>query len=357
MNRLFSALIIFILLFSCTEEKVSIRKNVLQLKSPHSCYVIKQYQEEQHTYYYTYDLNTRKIINIYNEKGKLYKEIKIRKFGEEHACEFFDVTIVNPKRVIFLSKDNQIYITNLNLHILKHFTFFNYLHQGLRFAPSTNIRNNEMSVALLASWPDGVSFDSDSLSNAFLHSQPIIATIDLNNGNIKPLGTGIINRLLSPRYEYTEGIHYNYPTREHCTYVSAFTDTIYHISEAGKVTPVIKTESKCGKVNCPPMNLDQIRNDMDFVRNTFISNTFLYETIYDKFRNLNYLILRRPRDNFKEFPFNLLIYDANWKKLDELEFKGNTYRMNFLVTNAGLLIERANNNSENRKFDCLTYKP
>lgn len=356
MKKIYYFLLLSFFWGSCSDDnKIDIIKSRLIVNSPKSFTNLKEFNFKGSSFYYTFDFRTRKKIVIYSAKGSKINEISTTKFTNENSCEFFDLIIENPNRYLFLTKDNRIYITDKNLKILKLHTYFNLLHSGLRLAPYTYLHNNTYRTAILASWPDGQTFKTDSSAGQFLHNQPIIAEINLSNGKIKMVGKGIVGRYLKPLELDLTGIHYHFSEANDYTYISPFTDTVYTISKAGKINAKLKIESNIGITKCPSLKKTDLMQGSEVMLRTFISSSFPDLSLYDKYRKLNYLIIRRPKKNHTEFPFNILIYNQKWEKLDEQEFKGDTYRMIFLVTKEGLLMERPNNKSEKRVFDCLKY--
>ncbi|AEA44216.1 hypothetical protein [Fluviicola taffensis] len=354
MKYLFTTLTIC-LLISCSTKNTTIKHAHLQLKSPQSWYNLYDFQENGLKYYYTYELLTGKKIIIYDEKGKLQNEIELTKFMEQNACELSAVFIESNKQFILLSKNNHIFIVDADLKIKKEFSFSNFHYKGLHFNPPLFVSKNEIITAVSATWPDGKKFDSDYSSNAHLHKQPKFVKINRTTGRVKTTGRDLIRRYLKPLNLDLQSVFYTCAKDSEIIYNSAFTDTIYHISRAGKTTSITRVESKIGTIISPAFLSKEIRKNPDMIRNTYVSNSWIYKVLIDDFQKLNYVIVRRPLEQFEDFPFNVLIYDENWEKLDELEFKGDTYRLNFLVTKDGLLMERANNNSEKRVFDCLEY--
>ncbi|AEA44215.1 hypothetical protein [Fluviicola taffensis] len=352
---LFTALTIC-LLISCSTKNATIKQAQLQLKSPKSCYWIKMYQDKEQHYYYTFDFLTQKIIMVYNKAGYLVNEINLTNFEKENSIELIDVLIVNHNHFIFLANQNKIFITDSKLTIQKEYAFFNQSHQGHKMSPFLFLNDqNELTTFILSTWPDGIRFKNSYLSGQYLHAQPHFAKINIENGKMRLIGKNLSNRFLKPNELEADMITRTCTQKGSIIYNTAFTDTIYEISPRGKIKPLIRITSKIGNITVPVITAEQHKKDASIVRSTFVSSSYINRVFMDDYRKLAYVIIRRPLEQFEDFPFNILIYDENWEKLDELEFKGDTYRFIFLVTKDGLLMERANNNSEKRVFDCLEY--
>lgn len=330
------------------------KERFLMVDAPLSAVTLKGFEDSGRQFYYFYDLQTLNTVYIFNDLGRLHQEISLNEYSTSQTNDFSDILIEKIDDFFFLTKDNKILRTNNQLAIKKSFSYFKEKQNGLRFAPFLYYNNYKISVAILSTWPVGVTFENDTLSGEYLNSQPVIAKINIENGVFQKMGEGILHRFLEPLHN-SGLVFYTSNKSGEFIYHSPFTDTIYQISRDNHIQPIAKIKSQIGDIICPKITTQQIIKDESFVKNTFISNTWINYVIIDDYSKLNYIIIRRPLEKFKDFPFNILIYDNNWKKLDELEFSGDTYKLNFLVTKDGLLMERSNNKSTKRTFDCLVY--
>jgi hypothetical protein len=359
-------LILFLCLNSCATKPIRLKKNVLILSSPNAFCFVKSFVEKDREYFYSYEVGSYKKAFIYTEKGIIIDTLDFSEFEIKNACDVIQFHIRNNDEMVLLANQNKIFLVDNQLNVLKEYNYINQYFMGCKLFPHVTLSQGDYFYTNLgAIYPVNPHFKAFSNeAHDFLHSQPVISKINVRTGDISLIGKGMIKRLLKNIHEnygfekfHVINTHSNSDTY---LYYSIYSDSIFEISENNSIKSVVKISSELGDIVLPKVTYKEmeLNGGSSYVYKLATNQSFIDLLLNDPIRNLRYVIIRKPIDKKNNFPFNVLVYNNQWEKLDEIEFDSKKYRYNFFIAEKGLYIEKLNTNpaSTVRKFDCLVYE-
>jgi len=135
---------------------------------------------------------------------------------------------------------------------------------------------------------------------------------------------------------------------------SWFSDSIFVYSGDFSFEKAIPIVSEYTSIGFKPVEITtETMNELQRLHNQMLQSNGLISGLYfDSFRGLWYVVvlLEIPKGYYKEKryrPWALLIYDKDFKKLKEFEFRENKYKPYLLVTKRGVYIQKVPKKKKN----------
>ncbi len=304
------------------------------------------------------DFVTAKKISFHSIDTKTKWSIHLKELMKSEKERFISYFPITTDSIMLLSsRTNSIYLINRKAEILKKIDQSKLLVEGVELGPPIYFEKNKLYYAAhhypigdLKTKNDLKKWDAEYLKKA------IIAKTSINVHDSTPLylGSNLISRFMKKDQLPAEGTHF-FLNRSKIYYYSAYCDTLYSITEKGNI-PLLKIKSPIGKIHVAASTREQYNKNTNCINEAYLKQSFICEILFDTSRNLIYVFVRKPKkENY--FPFNILVYNPQFKKLAEKEFDGMKYYPNGFVGKKGLYLLRNYGKHPNRKlFDLLNYE-
>lgn len=362
MKLILFAIYSILTLTSCNRCKYKVESNSLLINTPKTCFSIRSFVKNNKKYFYTFDFSTLSSVFFFDSLGHRVDSLHLKSFERDNSCDLKDIIILDDNQYLLLADFNFFYVVNKKLKILDKFNFFQNYELGEWLAPGQLFycQKNIYTAIIPKSSSESRKLKTMKEKNSESHHSPIISKIELKRKKLTTIGRKANQRILRD-YE----LNYTFPryfvsSESEIIYYNQFVDTLFEIDQCNfKIRPIIKVESNIGEITLPKVHYSiLLKGGGRVVNKISVSNSFIDRLVQDSLRNIWYVIIRKPIDNKNNFPFNVLVYNNQWEKLDEIEFDSKKYRYNFFIAEKGLYIEKLNTNpaSTVRKFDCLVYE-
>ncbi len=360
--KVFSSFIFSLLLIlSCKEKKeYHIETNVLMFEAPRTTKTIRHFFKKDIKYYYTFELSSLNKAFIFDESGNPKCTLDLNDFINKNHCDLKDLYIINFDSIIAYSVNNLFFLIDSSKRILKTYNYFKNYCTGEHITPGIlHVKGNYLHTAVSPMYVKR-TFKNWRDENIFLNSSPVVSKINLQNSEISFYGKNLKRRIFKDDERNFSFVRYLLTSDNKFIYLNPFSDTLYEISSNNKIRPILKVESKIGNIKLPKISYLEFENNSNkYMPRLYAETPHLDWLIEDTIRHLWYLIVCKKRDSEGRTPFNIIVYNKNWQKLDESEFKSTQYKYGTrFVTEKGLYIERVNKDrrSNKRIFDCLVYE-
>ncbi|MNU95256.1 hypothetical protein D3C71_852670 [compost metagenome] len=354
---------LLILLVGCNESNKNnsfhLEEKALSFTTDFPAYNLHYVTDSNHTEFVSFaDFVTAKKISFHSIDTKARWSIDLKELMKSERGRFISYFPITPDSIVLLSgHTNKIYLINRKAKILKKIDQSKLLVEGVEFGPPIYFEKNQLYCAIhhypiknLKTKNDLKKWDAEYLKKT------IIAKILINfhDSMSLNLGTNLISRFMKKNQLPAEGTHF-FLNKSKIYYYSAYGDTLYSITENGNI-PLLKIKSTIGKIHVTASTREQYNKNTNCINEAYLKQSFICDILFDNKRNLIYVFVRKPK-NEKYFPFNILVYDKNFKKLNELEFDGKKYYTSGFVGEEGLYLLRNYNKRPNQKlFDLLSYE-
>lgn len=304
------------------------------------------------------DLVTAKKITFHSMDSKISWSVDLKGLMKSTKERFIDYFPVSTDSIVLLSGGtNRIYLINRKAEILTKIDQSNLLLEGMEFGPPIYFEKDQLYYAMhhyplidLKTKNDLKVWDAEYLR------KPIIAKTPVNFQGESPVqfGEKLLSRFNKDNALPAEGTYF-YLNQSKMYYYSSYNDTLYSLTENRNI-PLLKVKSRIGKIHVTVSTREQYNQNTDCINENFLKQSCISDVLHDNHRNLVYVIVRKPKVD-DDFPFNLLVYDQNLKKLDEIEFDGKNHDPGGFTGKKGLYIERkTDKNSKQKSFDLFVYE-
>lgn len=354
---------LLVLLSGCDQKSKNnsfrLEEKALSFTTDFPAYNLNYFTDSNHTEFVSFaDFVTAKKISFHSIDTKTKWSIDLKELIKTEKERFISYFPIATDSIILLSGNtNKIYLINRKAEILTKIDQSKLLVEGVEFGPPIYFEKNQLYYAVhhypiedLKTKNDLKKWDADYLKRA------IIAKTPTNFRDSTPfyLGTNLISRFMKRDQLPAEGTHF-FLNKSKIYYYSAYSDTLYSLTENGNI-PLLKIKSTIGKIHVTASTREQYNKNTNCINEAYLKQSFICEVLFDNKRNLIYIFVRKPK-NGKHFPFNILVYDQNFKKMNELEFDGIKYYTSGFVGEKGLYLLRDYNKRPNQKlFDLLSYE-
>lgn len=304
------------------------------------------------------DLVTAKKITFHSMDSKTSWSVDLKGLMKSTKERFIDYFPVSTDSIVLLSGGtNRIYLVNRKADILTKIDQSNLLLEGMEFGPPVYFEKNQVYYAMhhyplteLNTKNDLKVWDAEYLR------KPIIAKTPVNFHGEAPVqfGEKLLSRFNKDNALPAEGTYF-YLNQSTMYYYSSYNDTLYSLTENRNI-PLLKIKSRIGKIHVTVSTREQYNRNTDCINEHFLKQSCISDVLHDNHRNLVYVIVRKPKVG-DYFPFNLLVYDQNFKKLDEIEFDGKKQNPRGFISKKGLYLQRkSDENSKQKSFDLFVYE-
>ncbi|MNK24847.1 hypothetical protein D3C87_431620 [compost metagenome] len=304
------------------------------------------------------DLVTAKKITFHSMDSKISWSVDLKPLMKSTKERFIAYFPVSTDSIVLLSGGtNRIYLINRKAKILKKIDQSNLLLEGMEFGPPIYLEKGQFYYALhhypltdLKTKNDLKAWDAEYLTKS------IIARTPVNFHGEVPVqfGKELLSRFNQKDALPAEGTYFHL-NQSKLYYYSSYNDTLYSLTRHQNI-PLLKVTSRIGKIHITVSTREQYNQNTDCINENFIKQSCISDVLHDNHRNLVYVIIRKPKVN-EYFPFNLLVYDQHFKKLDEIEFDGKNHEPQGFTGKKGLYLQRRfGENSKQKTFDLFVYE-
>lgn len=304
------------------------------------------------------DLVTAKKITFHSMDSKASWSVDLKGLMRSQKERFIDYFPVSTDSIVLLSGGtNRIYLINRKAEILIKLDQSNLLLEGMEFGPPIYVEKGQFYYALHHHpLTDLKTKDDLKIWDAAYLRKPIIAKMPVDFHGEPPVqfGEKLLSRFIKDGELPAEGTYF-YLNQSTMYYYSSYNDTLYSLTENRNI-PLLKVKSRIGKIHIPVSTREQYNQNTDCINANFISHSLIDDVLHDNYRNLMYVIVRKPKIE-DYFPFNVLVYTKDFKKLDEIAFDGKHQKPRGFVGKKGLYVERkTDENLKQKSFDLFVYE-
>jgi len=307
------------------------------------------------------DFRTTKKIVLFDIQGKLLYAIPVDKLLENGKTILISFDIISPDSIALLTAyTNNVLLINSMAEMIYKKDYSPLLLEGIELWTPICFDKKFLRVCInyldhnLPKYPSkedfvnsnarGLSFYNLMADTAFYTDAKPILQLD-----------SIYCRFASEKQFTTEGNHILMLDSLNIFY-SAYSDTLYVYNLAGqlKKTVVVKSDYTTTRIN--PITYEQYWQDNELLNRNFLKNGFIDKLLWDKYRNLYYCFVRSKMIE-KKLPFSIIIFDKDFKKLDEIEMDYNKFYPTAFVGENGLYVKQAyNDDFKINKFTLFRYE-
>lgn len=353
----------FVFLVACQENHRKTAPNLqpktLQFRNDFTAYNLNYFTDSFKREYVSFaDFVTAKKIQFHTLDGKQKWSINLKSLMHSEKEKFIYYQVVSPDSILLMSKyTNRIYLINKQAEVLKKLDYSRLLVAGIEFVPPIYVHGktvfhafNKYPINTLSTQEEQVNWEYKS------YQKGCIALTSLEDESRIPeyIGQNLFNRFIKRGEILADGVHF-YLNKSKIYYHSAYSDTIYSISK-NQVRPLFRVQSEMGKIYLTPSTREAYNKNTNCINEAYLKQAFITSILFDNDRNRMYVLVRKAQVG-EHFPFNVLVYDQAFKKLDEFQFDGTKHHPNGFVGKKGLYLLRNYDKNPNQKsFDLLTYE-
>lgn len=285
------------------------------------------------------DFKTRKILNEYNSEGKCIKTISIDSLTKEYG--YFKSCYVTKDEIMLLGEySNQVIVLNREGKLMKHYDYRSLLDLGYELWPPMMERGGVLYV----------TSQSYNLNTGRNLSDCIMMSCNLKEDNPYPkaLIDSFYSRFLDHECFTVEFKHFEC-TDNYIMVTSYYSDSIYLYDYSGRLVKAIHVQSKYYQTKAPTVTEKMFDTDADTINSNLRHNGHIYHVTYDRYRDVYYCIVCGAQDKTGNYPFSIIVYDANFKKLLEQNFltsKHSAWGLQYYVSAKGLYLSRCDCGAE-----------
>lgn len=333
--------------------------NALSFTTDFPSYNLNYFTDSQQKEFVSFaDFVTSKKISFHSLDHAEKWSVSLDSLMNKEKERFIYYYVISPDSILLLTKQtNQFFLINRKAEVIRKIDFSKSQIQGIEFVPPIYFESNRICFAV-NHYPVEKLNEAKEIGewNALAMKLPQIGKLnpEKNPERVIYFGKNLVNRFLKPNNLDAQGTYFVI-NKEQVYYFSPYSDTLYLIHE-NKIEPLVKITSPLGKIHLTPSTREQYNQNAECINNAYIQQSFICEVLFDNKRELIYIFIRKSKTG-KYFPFNILVYNQNLKKLNETAFDGMKYYPNGFVGEKGLyLLRNYSKHPKQKTFDLLDYE-
>ncbi len=345
MKKYFLFLVLLNLLFSCSPKKTELHKGSFKAKDTLSFNVgfqtgnIKYTEQNGQEYLAFCEFITFKQIKVFNLKKKLLYATSLKPIMKKEKVSLIGFDFIAPDTLGLLSyHKNKVFIINNQSDIIfkKDYTPL-FLKNAMLFAP-LDFKNNFIRTGVLYfNRNKQISYNEYNVNK--LNFSRLMSDTNIYD-SIPPSFQidSIYPRFMSNDELAHEGCNILMTDSLNIFY-TAYSDSLYLYNLSGELKKIIAVKSDYVQPACvKAVTYERYLDDSDLPNRNLRTNGFIYDVLWDKYRQLYYCLVSDKMEG-KLSPFSVIIYNKNFKKLDEFKMNHHQYKPTTFVGLKGLYIK------------------
>jgi len=136
---------------------------------------------------------------------------------------------------------------------------------------------------------------------------------------------------------------------------SIYSDSVYFIDENFNNLKPYCIKSDFFELNLKPISILKEMKESGAININTAKSNFVFSFNYDKYREVYYCMVRGAKEG-EIYPFSIITYDHNMKKLDEQYFEPSKYKLSTFIAKDGLFVENRIEDFKKRTFTGYRYE-
>lgn len=305
------------------------------------------------------NFSSYKQISVNSMNGSQLFSVPLANFMEKNLVNLIAFDVINLDSFALLSEySDKVFLIKKNGKKIQVKDYSNLLLQGIYLYPPFNFDNKILKTSIR--WGPVTDTLTSNERNHINNYFPILfvdSNYTKNNSSISFQLDSIYSRFTKDNEVSIELPQY-LPIGNKTLFKSDYTDSIYLFNSEGKIDTIVKITSSNFKLDFKPVTEKSIEQngDVDAKDGPLYKHAKIRSIKYDSSKQLIYVILEGPKRQNEYSDFSIILYNKNFKKLDEKLIKGKKFTRLMFVTPEGLYVRNRKKSLKTITFTLFRYE-